>query len=83
MILNLRTKYNFQGHSIECRICAEDPHTMLPAPGVVRSFDYIFPQGVRFDHCIYEGFEIKPDFDPMIGKLIDSGHNSRLLRLER
>ncbi len=59
-----------QGHSIECRICAEDPQTMLPAPGVVRSFDHTFPQGVRFDHCIYDGFEIKPDFDPMIGKLI-------------
>lgn len=64
-----------QGHSIECRICAEDPHTMLPAPGVVRSFDYTFPQGVRFDHCIYSGFEIKPDFDPMIGKLIVRAHS--------
>lgn len=64
-----------QGHSIECRICAEDPVTMLPAPGVVRSFDYTFPQGVRFDHCIYSGFEIKPDFDPMIGKLIVRAHS--------
>ena len=66
---------NIQGHSIECRICAEDPHTMLPAPGTVRSFDYSFPQGVRFDHCIYDGFEIKPDFDPMIGKLITTAHS--------
>ena len=61
------------GHSIECRICAEDPVTMLPAPGKIASFDYTFPQGVRFDHCMYEGFEVKPDFDPMIGKLIVKG----------
>lgn len=63
------------GHSIECRICAEDPQTMLPAPGKVVAFDYTFPQGVRFDHCIYDGFEVKPDFDPMIGKLIVKGLN--------
>jgi len=63
------------GHSIECRICAEDPVTMLPAPGVVRAFEYTFPQGVRFDHCIYNGFEVKPDFDPMIGKLVVHGRS--------
>ena len=64
-----------KGHAIECRICAEDPVTMLPAPGKVVAFDYTFPQGVRFDHCIYNGFEVKPDFDPMIGKLITKGLN--------
>ena len=64
------------GHSIECRICAEDPQTMLPAPGKVSSFEYTFPQGVRFDHCIFDGLDVKPDFDPMIGKLIVRG-NSR------
>jgi acetyl-CoA carboxylase biotin carboxylase subunit len=58
------------GHSIECRICAEDPVTMLPAPGIVSGFDTLFPQGVRFDHCIYEGLEVTPDFDPMVGKLV-------------
>ncbi len=66
------------GHSIECRICAEDPVTMLPAPGKVAAFEYTFPQGVRFDHCIYNGFEVKPDFDPMIGKLIVHGLNRKV-----
>ncbi len=66
------------GHAIECRICAEDPVTMLPAPGKVVAFDYSFPQGVRFDHCIYKGFEVKPDFDPMIGKLIVRGLNRKV-----
>ena len=58
------------GHAIECRICAEDPVTMLPAPGTVTGLEMTFPQGVRFDHCLYNGFEVTPDFDPMVGKLI-------------
>lgn len=62
------------GHAIEYRICAEDPVTLLPAPGKVVTFDYTFPQGVRFDHCIYPGFEVRPEFDPMIGKLIVVGY---------
>ena len=70
-----QSELKINGHAIECRICAEDPVTMLPAPGKVVSFEYTFPQGVRFDHCIYDGFEVKPDFDPMIGKLIVHGYN--------
>jgi acetyl/propionyl-CoA carboxylase alpha subunit len=63
------------GHAIECRICAEDPVTMLPAPGQINGFETTFPQGVRFDHCIFNGLEVKPDFDPMIAKLITYGHS--------
>ncbi|MFA5583754.1 MAG: carbamoyl phosphate synthase, partial [Bacteriovoracaceae bacterium] len=62
-----------QGHSIELRICAEDPISMLPAPGMVAGFETTFPTGIRFDHCIYPKFTITPDFDPMIGKLISKG----------
>lgn len=61
------------GHSIECRVCAEDPCTMLPAPGTVNGFYFQDTPGVRFDHCIFDGLEVKPDFDPMIGKLITRG----------
>ena len=64
-----------QGHSIELRICAEDPISMLPAPGKIVGFETTFPQGIRFDHCIYPNFTITPDFDPMIGKLISRGLN--------
>ncbi len=63
------------GHSIECRICAEDPITMLPAPGKIIGFETTFPQGIRFDHCIFAGEEITPQFDPMIGKLVATGNN--------
>ncbi len=63
------------GHAIELRICAEDPITMLPAPGRIVGFETTFPQGIRFDHCIYPKFTITPDFDPMLGKLIAKGFN--------
>lgn len=62
-----------QGHAIELRICAEDPKSMLPAPGKIVGFETTFPTGIRFDHCIYPNFTITPDFDPMIGKLIAKG----------
>ena len=73
------------GHSIECRICAEDPVSMLPAPGVVNGFDYDLVQGGRFDHCIYDGIEVKSDFDPMIGKMITRGFNrdSALMKMRQ
>jgi acetyl-CoA carboxylase biotin carboxylase subunit len=61
------------GHAIECRICAEDPITMLPAPGHVTGFETNFPQGTRFDNCLYKGLEVTPDFDPMVGKLVTKG----------
>jgi acetyl-CoA carboxylase biotin carboxylase subunit len=66
------------GHAIECRICAEDPITMLPAPGIVTGFETNFPQGTRFDNCIYKGLEVTPDFDPMVGKLITKGINRKV-----
>ncbi len=61
------------GHAIECRICAEDPITMLPSPGLVTGFETNFPQGVRFDHCLFKDLEVTPDFDPMVGKLVAKG----------
>ena len=61
------------GHAIECRICAEDPITLLPAPGKVTGYDTCFPQGIRFDNCLYSGLEITPDFDPLVGKLVAKG----------
>jgi acetyl/propionyl-CoA carboxylase alpha subunit len=61
------------GHAIECRICAEDPITMLPAPGIVTGCETNFPQGIRFDNCLYKGLHVTPDFDPMVGKLVAKG----------
>ncbi len=64
-----------KGHAIEARICAEDPVTMLPAPGTIHGFSYWLTTGARFDHCIYPGYVVKSDFDPMVGKMIALGNN--------
>lgn len=61
------------GHAIECRICCEDPITLIPSPGKVTAFETSFPQGTRFDNCLYRDLEITPDFDPMVGKLVTKG----------
>lgn len=59
------------GHSIECRIYAEDSNNnFMPNPGVIKH--YAEPQGfgVRVDGYVYNGFEIPIFYDPMISKLI-------------
>lgn len=61
------------GHAIECRICVEDPVTMRPTLGHVTALETQFPQGARFDHCLYPSMEVSPDFDSMVGKLITKG----------
>lgn len=60
----------FKGHSIECRITAEDPKSFMPNPGKITKF--ISPNGrnVRFDSHIYDGYCVPPFYDSMIGKLI-------------
>ena len=50
MDISSQEEIKINGHAIECRVCAEDPVTMLPAPGQVNGFEHTFPQGIRFDH---------------------------------
>jgi len=60
----------FKGHSIECRITAEDPVKFIPSPGKISK--YIAPGGrnVRMDSHAYQGYVVPPHYDSMIGKLI-------------
>ena len=59
------------GHSIECRINAEDAaHNFRPCPGKI---EHIFAPGglgVRFDSHVHTGYTVPPHYDSMIGKLI-------------
>ena len=61
------------GHAIECRICAEDPITYKPHPGVIRACRH--PQGpfLRVDSYAYPGYEVPIYYDPMIAKVITYG----------
>lgn len=58
------------GHSIECRINAEDSETFIPSPGKVNRFHTPGGLGVRVDSHIYGGYTVPPHYDSMIGKLI-------------
>jgi acetyl-CoA carboxylase biotin carboxylase subunit len=62
-----------RGHSIECRINAEDPDTFMPSPGQIKRFHPAGGPGVRWDSHIYDGYRIPPNYDSMIGKLIVHG----------
>ncbi|MBC2855991.1 MAG: acetyl-CoA carboxylase biotin carboxylase subunit [Cetobacterium sp.] len=64
------------GHAIECRINAEDPNNnFLPSPGVLTTYITSGGNGVRIDSHSYQGYEISPYYDSMIGKLIVHGVN--------
>ena len=59
-----------KGHSIECRINAEDPRTFMPSPGTIKTFHAPGGHGVRVDSHVYSGYTVPPHYDSLIGKLI-------------
>jgi len=73
------------GHSIECRINAENPKTFAPSPGTIHMFHPPGGPGVRLDSSIYAGYTIPPYYDSLVGKLIVYGNtrNECLMRLNR
>lgn len=61
----------FRGHAIECRINAEDPiRGFLPSPGTITHLHLPGGNGVRIDTAIYEGYQIPPNYDSMLVKVI-------------
>jgi len=58
------------GHSIECRINAEDPEKFTPSPGQITAFNIPGGPGVRVDTAVYPGYVVPPFYDSMIAKLI-------------
>ena len=63
-----------EGHSIECRINAEDPdNNFMPSPGKIERFHAPGGRGVRVDSHIYSEYVIPPYYDSMIAKLITYG----------
>jgi acetyl-CoA carboxylase biotin carboxylase subunit len=59
------------GHAIECRINAEDPAKgFRPFAGTVGALNVPGGIGVRVDSHIYQGYQIPPNYDSLLGKLI-------------
>ncbi len=76
----------FNGHSIECRITAEDPENGF-APSVGRITSLVLPggYGVRVDTHMYAGYDLPPYYDPLLAKLIVWGkdRNEAIARMSR
>ena len=63
-----------RGHSIECRINAEDPfNNFCPSPGKIEMWYAPGGKGVRVDTHVYSGYTVPPHYDSMIAKLIVTG----------
>ena len=70
------TDLHIKGHSIECRINAENPDkNFMPSPGKITGLHIPGGNGIRVDTAIYQDYVIPPNYDSMIAKLIVYGKN--------
>ncbi|MGC6466958.1 MAG: acetyl-CoA carboxylase biotin carboxylase subunit [Akkermansiaceae bacterium] len=75
-----------RGHSIECRINAEDPYNnFAPSPGKIDLWYAPGGKGVRVDTHVYSGYSVPPYYDSMIAKLIvtASSRSVAIARMKR
>ena len=64
------------GHSIECRINAENPmKNFMPCPGEITRLHIPGGNGIRLDSAVYQNYVIPHSYDSMVGKLIVHGKN--------
>jgi len=76
----------FEGHSIECRLNAEDPaHDFRPSPGRISTVQFPAGTGIRVDSHIESGTLVPPNYDSLLGKLIVHGRDraEALARLQQ
>lgn len=67
---------SIKGHSIECRINAENPeNNFMPCPGTITDLNLPGGNGVRVDTAVYTGYKIPPVYDSMIAKIIVHAEN--------
>ena len=73
------------GHSIECRINAENSKTFFPSSGNIKTYHVPGGPGVRIDSALYTGLNISSLYDGLIAKLIIHGADRQecLMRLRR
>ena len=70
-----QSEVTFTGHSIECRINAEDPDTFVPSPGVIHVFSVPGGPGVRVETAAHSDCTLSPYYDSMIAKIVVHGRD--------
>jgi acetyl-CoA carboxylase biotin carboxylase subunit len=80
-----QSEVTFTGHSIECRVNAEDPDTLVPSPGVIHVFSVPGGPGVRVETFAHSECTISPYYDSMIAKIIVHGRDRQeaIARMKR
>ena len=80
-----QSQVELNGHSIECRINAEDPVRFIPSPGKVEFFFSPGGPGVRVDTAAFAGWTVPMQYDSLIAKLIVHGSDraEALMRMRR
>jgi acetyl-CoA carboxylase biotin carboxylase subunit len=68
--LSIRDGMVMRGHCLECRINAEDPTTFNPSPGTIDFLLLPGGQGIRVDSAVYQGWQITPDYDSLVAKIV-------------
>jgi len=68
--LTIARDLHMRGCSIECRINAEDPRTFVPSPGKIDFLVFPGGEGIRVDSAAYCGWQIPPDYDSLVAKII-------------
>jgi len=78
-------KIEIRGHSMECRVNAEDPATFAPWPGKITAYHEPGGPGVRIDGMIYAGYTVPSLYDSMIAKVITFGKDRMecIVRMKR
>lgn len=79
----LPIKNNPVGHSIECRIYAENPVTFFPSCGVIEKLNFPAGDGIRIDHSIEKGYNVTPFYDPLLAKVmvLDSSREKSIKKM--
>jgi acetyl-CoA carboxylase biotin carboxylase subunit len=80
-----QSEITFTGHSIECRVNAEDPETFVPSPGLIHAFSVPGGPGVRVETFVHSDCTVSPYYDSMIAKIIVHGRDRQeaIARMKR
>ena len=67
---------HFRGHSIECRINAEDSaRDFAPCPGEVKRYHAPGGPGIRVDSHLHAGYRVPPYYDSLLAKVVSWGRD--------